>query len=250
MKQKKYKILKTLIFFVIIISIGKTNTLSLFNEAVDEYKKGNFTNALEKFLTIKEELHKNKKISAEVFYNIGNCYFRLNQLGLSRYYYELAKLCNYHNKNINYNLNLVKKLTGNNLEENLMEQIVSFFSFNELLILIFILNLIFFSSIILNIFLTSKLLKWAKRISGILFGILFILGIIRYINETKLTGIIIEPTNLLSAPTELGQTKSIQINEAKKVIILTEKEDFYAVYLKQDKIQGWIKKDKIKTIKL
>jgi len=40
------------------------------------------------------------------------------------------------------------------------------------------------------------------------------------------------------------------VNEGKKVIVLSEKENFYAVYLPADNLKGWIKKDYVKLIKI
>lgn len=247
MKQKKCKIIQILLILIFNYAFSNTKT-TLFQEAINKYKNGDFINSLNDFLFIHNELIKNKTISAEVLYNIGNCYFKLNKLGFARYYYEVAKNIDYYNKNIKYNINLVKKLTGNRLEENLIEQFTDLLSLKDWLILFFVFNLLFFSSIIVSKFYISKLINWLKRISVFLFIITFILTAMKYQNDTKTTGIIIESTNLSSSPSESLQSKTIQINEAKKVIILAEKDDYYAVYLKQDKIQGWIKKDKIKII--
>jgi hypothetical protein len=84
-----------------------------------------------------------------------------------------------------------------------------------------------------------------KRISFVFLVCFLIVSIIKLNIELKKTGIVLESTSLLSAPEENPFTKSVAINEAKKVVILSEKGDYYAVYLLQDKIQGWIKKDKI-----
>ncbi|MEN3013862.1 MAG: hypothetical protein ABDH23_04510 [Endomicrobiia bacterium] len=251
MKQKKYRIIKVFLIFLFFSSgfALEESINSLFKEAVTEYKNGNFSVSLEKFLHIQKELEKNKIISAEILYNIGNCYFKINKPGYARFYYELAKFYKYHDKNINYNLNLVKKLTNNNQEDSFIDQFINLLSFNETFILLFILNLVFFASLVSGMFSTSRIIKWVKRFTFVLFLIFLTLAIFKYIHDNRKTGIVVETTDLLSAPAIIPQTKSVQINEAKKVIVLSEKDEYYAVFVLQDKIHGWIKKDKVGIIK-
>jgi hypothetical protein len=244
----KYKII-IILFFV--FSISKICLSSnLLNEGIELYKNGKFSEARDKFLSLHNELLEKKLVSSEVLYNIGNCYFRENKLGLARYYYELAKLANFHDKDINYNIKFIKKITGNEAEESFIEQILNFISFKETLILLFIFNILIFGILIFENFVEINILKWIKRISILFLLIFLVLSIFKYNYENQIKGIVLEQTDLLSAPEESTLTKSVSINEAKKVIILSEKDNFYAVHILQDKIQGWIRKDKVGILKL
>ncbi|MCX7911298.1 MAG: hypothetical protein N2505_06965, partial [Endomicrobia bacterium] len=137
MKQKKYKLVK-LFFIILTIVLLKNHSFTkdrhndLFNEAILEYKNVNYNASLEKFLTINDELLKENKISSEILYNIGNCYYRLNKLGMAKFYYELAKMYNYKDINIKYNINLINKLTNNMEPINIINTISNFFSFEVL----------------------------------------------------------------------------------------------------------------------
>lgn len=218
---------------------------NLFQQGTEFYNKADFVSAKEKFFELNEFLTKNNKVSPEVLYNIGCCYFRENKLGYARFYFELAKKFAYHDKDINHNLRFVKKITGNTAEESFFIQIVKFLSFEETYIFMFLFNIFFFGSLIVENFVKLNFLRWIKRLSLVFLLCFAVLGIIRLNLEFKKTGIVLEPVNLLSAPEETSFTKSVVINEAKKVVVLSEKGDYYAVYLLQDKVQGWIKKDKI-----
>ena len=244
--RMKYKII--ILFFVFFISKICFSS-NLLNEGFELYKNGKFSEARDKFLSLHNELLEKKLVSSEVLYNIGNCYFRENKLGLARYYYELAKLANFHDKDINYNIKFIKKITGNEAEESFIEQILNFISFKETLILLFIFNILFFGSLIFENFVKMNILK-IKRISILFLLIFLVLSIIKYNYENQIKGIVLEQTDLLSAPEESSLNKSVSINEAKKVIILSEKDNFYAVHILQDKIQGWIKKHKVGILKL
>jgi len=242
--RMKYKII--ILFFVSKICFSA----NLLNEGIELYKNGKFSEARDKFLSLHNELLEKKLVSSEVLYNIGNCYFRENKLGLARYYYELAKLVNFHDKDINYNIKFIKKITGNEAEESFIEQILNFISFKETLILLFIFNILFFGSLIFENFVEINILKWIKRISILFLLIFLVLSIYKYNYENQIKGIVLEQTDLLSAPEESSLNKSVSINEAKKVIILSEKDNFYAVHILQDKIQGWIRKHKVGILKL
>jgi hypothetical protein len=217
----------------------------LFQQGIEFYNKTDFASAREKFLELNEILSKENKVSSEVLYNIGCCYFRENKLGYARYYFELAKKVCYHDKDINYNLWFVKKITNNNSEESFLTQIVNVLSLKEVLVILLLFNFMFFGSLTAEIFIKPSFLRWVKRISFVFLVCFLIVSIIKLNTELKKTGIVLESTSLLSAPEENPFTKSVAINEAKKVVILSEKGDYYAVYLLQDKIQGWVRKDKI-----
>jgi len=239
---------KKSIKFLIVLLLVRNFVFSeqqLFQQGIEFYNKADFISAREKFLELNNFLSKHNKISAEVLYNIGCCYFKENRLGYARYYFELAKKSNYHDKDINYNLQYVKKLTNNLSEEGFLTQIVNLLSLKEIFIIMFLFNLMFFVSLITKIFIDLSFIRWIKRISFVLFICFLTLGILKLNVELKMTGIVLEPINLLSAPEENPFTKSVAITEAKKVVILSERGNYYAVYLLQDKVQGWIRKDKI-----
>lgn len=244
MRYKKY-----IIFLLFLMSCALYSQDDiLFREALELYKAGDFEKAKDKFLELNELLNKKNLVSAEIFYNIGNCYFRQNKFGYARYYYELAKIYNWYDSDVNHNLNFIKKVTNNEQEGSFLENIVKIFSFSETFILLFVFNFLFFGSLIVNRFFSNSFINWLKRISFVLFVIFLMLAISKYSIERQRKGVVVEPTNLLSSPDEGSFSKFIPINEAKKVIILSEKENYYAVYLPKDKIQGWIKKQAVKLI--
>lgn len=85
---------------------------SLFAEDIDNkfenanllYKASNYEESLEKYLEIKNK----NIISSELYYNLGNTYFRLNDYPNCILYYERALRLEPNNNNINNNLKVVK----------------------------------------------------------------------------------------------------------------------------------------------
>lgn len=248
MKSKIYKII--LIIVVLSSNIFADLEKELFQQAIDFYKNADYYSAEQKLLELNSILNQKGEISSEILYNLGNCYFRQNKLGLARYYFELSKIVSPYNKDIEYNLRYIKSILNIGTEEGIFEYLLSFIHLKHLLLLTFIFNVLFFGSLIATNFVNLNIINWLKRIGFILFVIFGILSIAKYNYLNKPKCIIVETTQIFSAPEENINTKSVTVNEGKKAIILSKKDNFYAIYLVEDKVQGWIKADKIKILTL
>ena len=74
-----------IVLLVILLSFaGHAQNEALFNRATTYYNEGEYEKASENYLKIIE----NGEHSAAVYYNLGNCYYKLNQIAPSIYYYE------------------------------------------------------------------------------------------------------------------------------------------------------------------
>ena len=61
----------------------------VFEIANEMYKKGEYENAIQKYEFIEKSL---KQESADLYFNLGNSYYKLNKVAPSIYYYEKALL--------------------------------------------------------------------------------------------------------------------------------------------------------------
>ena len=134
-----------LLFFISLISICYAN-LSLTSTNIEdyvkigviEYQNNNFDRALDNFL-----LAENAGLSnPDLFFNIGNAYFRVNDLPNSIIYYRKALLMDSSHKGANDNLNFVLSVirdrqqdTEENFLTSFFKNIFYFFSINSLLII-------------------------------------------------------------------------------------------------------------------
>ena len=82
--MKKLIFLSLLIIFA--INLFSADYDKMFKKGVDLYTKNSFKEALDTFLSIEKE----GVVNAELYYNIANTYFRLNQLGYAILYYKKA----------------------------------------------------------------------------------------------------------------------------------------------------------------
>lgn len=82
-----------------------------FKKGVELYNKGNFREALEEWKKIENEYK-----DFRIFYNIGNCYTKLNKIGYAMLYYEKALKLK-KDKKIEDNINFLKLKMLDKVEE-------------------------------------------------------------------------------------------------------------------------------------
>jgi len=91
--------------------------LSLFAQseqiaaANDEYAKANYSDAAAKY----EEIINEYGFSPEIYFNLGNCYYKLNETGKSILYYERALILNPRYENAKINLQLAQQRVVDNI---------------------------------------------------------------------------------------------------------------------------------------
>ena len=92
------KLLSVVIFLFGLVAFGQNETL--FNQATEAYNEGAYQKAVDNYLEILD----NGQHSAELYYNLGNSYYKLNQIAPSIYYYEKALLLRPNDEEIKNNL--------------------------------------------------------------------------------------------------------------------------------------------------
>jgi len=75
----------------------------LFAKANDYYQQENYSEAIK----IYEEILTNGKVSGTLYYNLGNAYYKIDEIGKAILYYEKAKILMPDDENIAFNLKLV-----------------------------------------------------------------------------------------------------------------------------------------------
>ena len=110
----------TLLFFS--FCIGQ-NT-ELFDKGNDLYNQGRYLEAIESY----SDIIKDGKHSSELYYNMGNSYYKLNDIANSIFYYEKALLLNPKSEKITNNLSFAQNMLIDKIEPLSQNQISSFFS--------------------------------------------------------------------------------------------------------------------------
>ena len=106
------KILFTLLFFCSLVSFSSTPN-ETFSKANELYKKGQYTKAIELYLSIEKQ----NLQSDDLYFNLGNCYYKLNKVAPSVFYYEKALKLNPTHEDALVNIEFAKRMTIDIVEE-------------------------------------------------------------------------------------------------------------------------------------
>lgn len=113
LKLKLHKILLlNILYFVLMSNLGAADAQQVFQEANQAYTSGNYAAAVEKY----ESILKKNVFSKELYYNLGNSYYRLYQAGKSVLNYERALRLAPGDKDIQQNLTLARERIVDNIE--------------------------------------------------------------------------------------------------------------------------------------
>lgn len=237
-----------LILSLLILYNCDASTFPSLDSANFAYKKGEFGKAAK----IYELILENEIESSEIYYNLGNTYFRLKEIPKAILNYERAKLLAPEDEDINYNLNLVNSFIVdkvNPLPEFIVftwiKSIRSTFSVNQWSM--FSLLLFIISLLIYLLFLFSGVALWRKLFfwSGTLLLIVSIViagFAIKSRSEivNNHAAIITTPVATAKSSPDDASTDLFIIHEGTKVIISEELEEWSEIKLLDGSI-GWVK---------
>ncbi len=251
------KIGKTfLIIFLFLFFAISIFSQGMLNRANTLYSGGKYKEALKIYLKIL----KDKNIhNAYLYYNIGNCYFKLGKLPQSILFYERAHLLKPDDSEIEYNLKFARSLLKGKYEiepENPIEiiatKVLNVFSINFLSILF----LIFFLAVNVSFYFYFKFRKGQgkKRALFIFITTLLIFFIIggmlftRYETvENYNYGIVMQNGNVYSGPGN-SFTLLFNLSSGTKVKIIEKKDNFYHIRAGKG-FEGWINSKLVEKIR-
>jgi len=243
-----------LIFFIF------AGILMAAGSAEELYRKGNLSyenGDYEKAVSFYEELLKINEVSPEVFYNLGNSYFKLKKIGKAILNYERALRLDPRDKDAQLNLKLAKEMAVdkiNTSERGFVLNMILFLydrmDINELSLMCSFLYLAMILILIFSIFFIAKrrFMFYTAGIFGAVFLIflIFLFAKIRNENFTK-TGIIIaEKADARSGPKE-DYLLQFTLHEGTKISIVKEAQDWYEIELSKD-LKGWVPKTSVNII--
>lgn len=234
---------------------GNTPFEEKFKEGNRLYTAGQFNDALK----IYSEIAESEFESPELFFNMANCYYRLNNVGLSIYWYKKAELLNPSDDDIKYNLELANLRVQNQPPEMPQTAVSAFY---ENLVLSFpiqvwgMASLIFFALFLGLIFLkikskTSKRKKLAVIFAALalmiaLTTILFTSSQYKKVSSNDKAVVISRESIVKSAPGQ-GGTDLFPVYEGFYVKIESTSGNQAEIKL-SDGRKGWISLDQIKIL--
>jgi len=225
----------------------------VFNEGNKQYEENNYEAAINSYKGLCEEFY-----SPELFLNLGNSYYKLDDIPNTILYYEKALKLSPGNLNILHNLKLANKRVSdkNKVIDSApwydwfltwVSNAPNYWAYNSVYLFII-------GSLLLILFLFSKSRK-LKKLTFYTAVIALILGVFSIVfsgfHKNRLTtieeAVIFKPSiDLMSEPTE-NSSVSFVLHEGTKVKIIDETELWYRIRFGNGKI-GWLQKKFVETI--
>lgn len=243
-------IIKSLFIFIALFStaFAQQNTFESANKA---YENENYTTAVEQY----EQLLKEGYHSENLYYNLGNAYFKTGELGKSILYLEKAQKLAPRNKDIHHNLRFAYARTADNIEPlphlffvNWWFSLLNFFSASKWAVLG--ISLLWFSLILWGLFTFFKVKK--IKLGSILFLSLSLVLLFlayqknNYDKESNSAIILQKVVNTKSSPNHNAQELGT-IHEGLKVSVQDSVDNWYKIKL-QDGSEAWVKKEVLALI--
>lgn len=252
-------LLSYLAFGKLTLGSSETNVIdpeSIFDQASSAYQKGDFIKAVGLY----QQLYDEGYLSGNLFYNLGNAYFKLGAKGRAILNYERAKRLIPGDADLRANLNyalagvqegvsdwkhdFLKFLTGMaSVEQLVISGSVWFFG----LVILVILGMTRPKP--LRNFMTGNPQKWWF---GIVFGCVIVftsyltLGILTYWDQSREQAVAIKADEVRFEPSKAA-TLYYHLAEGTRVLILEEKENWMKVK-RVDGKRGWVNKDCLELI--
>jgi tetratricopeptide (TPR) repeat protein len=219
------------------------------------YSQGNFTAAIDQYLRIIQS----KFVNENVYYNLGNAFFKDNQLGKAILYYEKAKELAPLDRDISDNLNLAQNRIIDKVERpqegflqkqaNRLLYVLSLDQETMLAVIFFgIANGLFALFLLVR---AERLRRIALTVSVSMFFLFLLLGTVnaaRIYNAvtTQNAIVLLEKVDVLSGPSVDNPTL-FSIHEGLKVNVQTELNDWAQITL-ENGWNGWVKKESLGLI--
>lgn len=245
--RRSWLVTRSLLFVVLLYTLHFTpynvvhavSDSKLFTSGCEFYKKGNYERAIEQFIQL-EKIYP----TTNLFYNIGNTYFRLGRTGLALVYYEKARKISPVNDDVNYNIKFVAGLIKDPDYEQLL---ISKFDINSLRLLFAISLFGFMLVISVKFVYPSKKMFWLFVVSVLFFVFFSAVYLIKYRQHTQQEAVVINNAEIRSGP-DTNFKVNFTLPEGKKVMVLGFSGDWIEIGIKSMGVSGWVEKKYVEII--
>lgn len=248
------------VFAALLFQVKAIDPKTQINEAKEFYSKGDFQKAIDRYQSVLNAGY----ASVEIYFNLGNAYFKIHNIKAAILNYEKAKLLDPSDSDIQYNLEMARSYTVDKIESmnevffvTWLKWVRDLLSANNWALVSLIAFFIALGSLLLYL-ISGKLVL--RKLGFVLGVVVFIISIIsfsmgyqlRKLQTANNTGIIFTPTvTVKSTPAESGNNLFV-LHEGAKVEILTEMSDMNKIEWCEVRIadgnKGWIKRADLERI--
>lgn len=230
----------------LLLAAGAACAQSAMQEAEELYRQGKFSAALNMY----EEELKNRPNDPYLYYNIGNCYFKIDSKGLAAAnYYRAFKLAP-RDADIRHNLSLALASGGEKFVPAGMPAALhkAFFalSYNELKGLFFL--LLWLCCTLGSVWLVKRNFGRVLFLCVITFGLCGGWLWWRHTLETEPLAVVAAPSAEIRSGPGTNFPASASAAQGHLLLVLDEKDAWYEVIVKSQSLKGWVEKNAIERI--
>ena len=251
MRHSKHPIIVLILVFTVAPFIYGTMDNGDFSRANELYEQGKFAQALELYQKLEDDVENWK-----LYYNIGNCHFKLDRPIPAEIYYLRAQRLNPFEPSLEKNLQVVNRLFKDVVPPEKPDFIEGVFLRLESAIPLDLVSwLLVLAIAAFNIFIFLWLLRGRTKIVAYGVSVFLILVIIvafyhvarvNEFNKRDVAVVVAPESELRSGPGEKN-TILFKVNPGLKVRIIEKNKDWYQVTASAQ-IAGWIKVDALTII--
>jgi tetratricopeptide (TPR) repeat protein len=228
----------------------------LFNNGTEAYNQGDYNKAIASYLGILEQ----GQHSAELYYNLGNSYYKLNQIAPSIYYYEKALLLKPNDPEIKNNLAYAQNMTLDAIEtmpetgvSKIYGSVVGVLSFDQWGYTAVVFMMLFVFLYIAFYYLNYATKKRIAFIAALLFLLMSISATIlaflafRDFKADQPAIVFSDEVIIKSEPNNRSQ-EVFRLHEGTKLNVIEEFNDWKKIRIADGQI-GWLSSENIKLLK-
>jgi tetratricopeptide (TPR) repeat protein len=248
--------MKNLIYLFLLFTTTLFFAQNDFEKGNELYKKGNYKEAVVAY----EHVLQSKKHSSELYFNLGNAYYKLNKVAPSIYNYEKALVLNPEDLEIKNNLKFAHKLQIDEIKEiptvgfaKLLQHFTAIYHYDTWAWITVSLAFLFLISFLGYLFSLSVV---SKRIFFLgMFVLIFLILISissalferdRFVNDRPAI-VFAEMVSVKKEP-KISSSNVLMIHEGAKVYVQEVLNQWMKIKLTDGTI-GWIEKDSIREVK-
>jgi tetratricopeptide (TPR) repeat protein len=248
--------MKNIIYLILLIIPSIFFAQTGFENGNTLYKQGNYQEAIYAYETV----FRSQKQSPELYFNIANCFYKLNKVAPSIYNYEKALVLNPNFEAAKNNLEITKKLQIDDIKiipnvgiGKMLQNLTSTFHYDTWAWISVSLGFLFLLFFIGYYFSEASLIK-RLLFSGMIVTLALVLICIlcstsekSHTENEKPAIIFAEVTQLLTLP-KPSSKEIMKLHEGTKVFVLSNEKEYKKVQL-TDGVMGWIESKSIREVR-
>lgn len=246
------RIVQTILLLFPIILFGQAS----FDKANELYQQENYQEAVRTY----EQILENGQHSVELYYNLGNAYYKLNKIAPAIYNYEKALLLQPNNSDVKNNLKFAQNMMIDSFSEvpkvgfsNWVSGFTSVYHYDIWANIAIGFSFLVMLSFVGYYFISRMALKRTFFGLALLFLVCSILSVIIASFEKNQTenynpAIVFSESVAVKSEPNANSSNAALIHEGTKVYVLESLDDYYKVELPNG-MSGWLLKNSVRTLK-